>query len=282
MGSVQPLRDLKPRGLSPGVKLGIEIAKNAVALLPIARPAIEARRRRRGLGAIGSNDPEYSRRVFAYQEALISKYRSISGKLLGIGPGRSLGVAALFVKAGCSAAVAVDVDPWLDATEKFYEQLDVVDVLDRVAYVCPMPLENAAFPDDYFDLIVSHVVAEYFRDPDTAVWNIVRMLAPGGVSLHQIRLQGHWTLRDPSGFLRPSERAWHMATSHRRGQPNRWRLSDWAAAFERHGAPIVETEVPRRAPISAATRERFAPEFRTKSLEDLSIYNARILSIKPA
>jgi hypothetical protein len=44
----------------------------------------------------------------------------------------------------------------------------------------------------------------------------------------------------------------------------------------------VETEVPRRAPVSAATRERFAPEFRTKSLDDLSIYNARILSIKPA
>jgi len=37
----------------------------------------------------------------------------------------------------------------------------------------------------------------------------------------------------------------------------------------------VEAEVPTRAPVSAATRE-----FRTKSLEDLSAYNARILAIK--
>jgi SAM-dependent methyltransferase len=267
--------------LPPSVKLGIEIAKNAVASLPMGRVAIEARSRRRGLRSIDTYDPEYARRIFAYQAAMISRHRSISGRVLEIGPGRSLGVAALFVKTGCSDAVAIDADHWLDATEKFYEQLDVADVLARVAYVCPMPLEDASFPEGHFDLIISHVVAEYFRDPDAAVHNIIRMLAPGGVSLHQIRLQGHWKSRHPSDFLRPSERAWRMATSHRHGQPNRWRLSDWAAAFERHGAPIVETQVPRRAPITAARRERLAPEFRTKSLDDLSIYNARILAIKP-
>src|SRR5207302_393172 len=45
--------------------------------------------------------------------------------------------------------------------------------------------------------------------------------------------------------------------------------------FERHRTAVVEAEVPTRAPVSAATRE-----FRPKSLEDLSAYNARILAIK--
>ena len=104
---------------------------------------------------------------------------------------------------------------------------------------------------------------------------MVRMPAPGSASLHQIRPPGQWTSRDASDFLCPSKRAWRMPTSNRRGQPNRWRLSDWTAACERHRTAVVEAEVPTRAPVSAATRE-----FRPKSLEDLSAYNARILAIK--
>jgi SAM-dependent methyltransferase len=273
---------LKQKDWPLAAKLGIEIAKNAVASMPIGSLAVEARRRRRrSRAADETSDPEYARRVFAHLAAMISRYRTISGRLLEIGPGPTLGVAALFVKAGCSEAVAIDVDPCVNATETFYEELAVTDTLDRVTYICPMALESASFPDGHFDLVVSNVVAEYFRDPEAGVENIVRMLAPGGISLHQIRLLGHWGSRDPSDFLRPSERAWRLATSHRRGQPNRWRLSDWVAAFERHGAPIVETNVPRRVPVTLASRERFAPEFRTKSLDDLGVYNARILAIKP-
>ena len=263
------------------MKLGIEIAKNAVAALPMSRVAIDARRRRHELKAIDTNDPERSRGIFAYQEAMISRYRSISGRLLEIGPGRSLGVAALFVKAGCSEAIAIDVDPRLDATEKFYEQLDVADALERVAYVCPMPLEKATFPDGYFDLIVSHVVAEYLFGPGCR----------GPEYRPYARAWGRLATSDPSAGQLEVARPLGLPASART------RLAPGDVASARTAQPLAAIGLGRRfrtpwstdrgdrgakarTPSQRQRRERFALEFRTKWLDDLSIYNARILAIK--
>jgi SAM-dependent methyltransferase len=261
------------------VKLAVEVAKNVAAATRSGRWARKLWHRG-GLNP-ATNAPDYARKVFAYQRAAIEAHRPIAGRLLEVGPGRNLGVASLFVQAGCHSAVAIDRERWLDPPDNYYEELGTARELERVEYRCPLPIEAAGYPDGYFDLVVSHVVAEYFADPDAAVRNIVRMLAPGGVSLHRMRLLGHWDAERPFRFLRYSDRTWRWATSHQPGQPNRWRLSDWIAAFSRHGAPAVAVEVTKRTEITDNERTRLTRAFRAKSLDDLSVYGAWVLTIKP-
>jgi SAM-dependent methyltransferase len=260
------------------VKLLTEIAKNTLVATPLGKRYLRKRRAERGYNA-STNEPAYCRRVFDYQSKLISKYRPFSGTLLEIGPGRNLGVAALFVHAGCKSAVCIDIENWLDPTPTLYRDLGVEADLACIEYRSSIGIEDIDYPPDSFDIIVSHTTAEYFQDPEAAVRNITRLLAPGGVTVHHIRVQGHWNEEKPFDFLRHSEMAWRLATSHRPGQPNRWRISDWTSAFEHSGARVVEIDVPKRVQLTEHDRQGLASRFRTKPLDDLSIYNARIVAL---
>jgi SAM-dependent methyltransferase len=266
-------------GVNRSARLAREIVKDSVAALPAGRRLLELRRRRSPY-APHTHAPDYPRGVFGYQAELIAEHRPLSGRLLEIGPGANLGVSALFAANGFDEVVAIDIDRWLVPSDALYQELGVTAALDRVRYVSPLSIESADFPDGSFDAVVSHASAEYFVDPDAAVRNIARMLAPGGVSIHHIRVLGHWSVARPHDFLRVGERAWRLATSHRSGQPNRWRISDWLDAFTRSDAPPVEVDVRKRVPISAEERERLAPRFRAKTLDDLAIYNARVVCVR--
>jgi SAM-dependent methyltransferase len=256
-----------------------EVVKDTAAGTPAGRRML-ARRRSRTPYAPYTNAASYPRRIFEYQAALIAAHRPLHGRLLEIGPGSNLGTAALFAANGFDKVVAIDIASWLVPSDALYAELEVTDALQRVSFVGDLTIEEADFPDGTFDAIVSHTAAEYFVDPERAVRNIVRMLAPGGVTVHHIRVLGHWSVHRPHAFLTFDERAWRRATTNRPGQPNRWRISDWLRAFAQAGAPAVEVHVPKRVSISSEERRRLAAPFRDKSLDDLSIYNARVVCVR--
>jgi SAM-dependent methyltransferase len=263
------------------VALATEIAKNIIAAAPGGKLVVAAKRRRVQLVA-DSSTPEYVRRNFNDQIARISRYRPISGRMLDIGPGANLGLAALYLKAGCDKAYAIDIENWLrDDTSTLYGELGVSDFVGQVDYRYPVSIETADFPDDFFDVIVSAAMLHMVLDADRAVANICRMLKPGCFSVHALGMTDRWT-RDPLAFLRYSDLAWKIATSHRPGQPNRWRLSDWTDAFERHGAPLVEVHATQIVELTESDRASFAPRFREKTLPDLRVAAARIVAQKPA
>jgi hypothetical protein len=95
------------------------------------------------------------------------------------------------------------------------------------------------------------------------------MLKPGGVTSHQIDLRDHRDFDRPLDFLRYSDRVWSLMTSHRPGQPNRWRASDILQAFDRHGLDVYSLDRSPTSKVSERQRARFAPRFRSKSLDDL-------------
>jgi SAM-dependent methyltransferase len=226
----------------------VEVAKNALAAL--SPGLIEWRHRQHELVQ------SCAVTAFDKHRGVIERRRPVSGRVLEVGPGGGFGLAELFVEHGCDV-VCIDIERWADEAPA------------GVEYVWPCSIESANFPDNSFDLVVSTACFEHFADPERAVWNIARMLKPGGVTSHQIDLRDHRNFDRPLDFLRYSDRVWSLMTSHRPGQPNRWRASDILQAFDRHGLDVYSLDRSPTSNVSEAERARFAPRFRSKSLDDL-------------
>lgn len=260
----------------------LDVAKNALRAFPPTRLIYERRRSRRGYDPT-KNDPSYVKGVFKWHSEAVTRYRSISGRVLEIGPGGNLGVCGLFLVAGADEAVAIDIDPWVYSDPAASEELPFgTDALKQVTYEAPCEVETASFPDASFDIIFSHASFEHFGDPDAAIRNIARMLAPAGITSHMIDLRDHRNFDRPLEFLRYGDFGWNLRTSHQPGRPNRWRASDYAATFRRHGLDVLEATATARVPVTAEMQASFAPMFRSKSLEDLGTLTVLLVARKPA
>lgn len=259
----------------------LAFAKNALLAAPPMRRAYERARLRRGYDR-RKDSSEYALGVFAKHREGIERVRPVSGRVLEIGPGGNVAVAALFVKAGGSEAVCADVYPWAEGLEPLYAALGVDDVLDRVRYVCPCTAEEAPFPDGAFDIVYSHAAFEHFRDPTAATRNIARMLAPSGVTTHQVDFRDHLDFERPLGFLRFSDRLWALATRNLLWSTNRWRASDLLDAFRAAGLEVVEARPTDTVVVTERQRRSFARRFRDKALDDLGTLGLFVVAVKRA
>lgn len=260
--------------------IGVEIGKNALLGFPGARRWRTAYKLRRGYDD-AKNDPAYPLGVFNKHRDAIETIRPVEGcRVLEIGPGGNVAAAALFVKAGAAEAVCADLYPWAAGAEALYDHLGIGGVLDKIRYEWPCTAEDAQFGDSSFDIIYSHAAYEHFRDPAQATKNIARMLAPGGVTTHQVDFRDHLDFRRPLDFLRHSDRKWRLATSNRMWWTNRWRASDLLDAFRAAGLTVIEARVTESVAVSATDATSFDARFQIKSLDDLGILGMFVVATR--
>jgi len=175
-------------------------------------------------------------------------------RVLELGPGDNIGVAARFAAAGASFVSTIDKfvplrdSPYhrrlyaslrsrltTDEQRNFDEALDVSGdrvVLhdDRLQYVYGKGFEDAdVFAPASFDLIVSNAVIEEIYDVDRAFAAMHRLLRPGGYLLHKIDLRDYGMFSKygypPLEFLTVPDVVYRQMVEST-GQPNR-RLVDY-------------------------------------------------------
>jgi SAM-dependent methyltransferase len=250
-------------------------------------PAFRANRERRALAA-GYDDEKdraaYVEEVFAIHASVIRQCSPIKGTVLEIGPGGNLGVVLRFLDAGAERAVCLDVVPWAATKDhaELYDHIvgDSTPLYERIDYRCPEAIETTGLPDDSFDIIYSHACLEHVLDPAKAVASIGRLLKPGGVTSHQIDLRDHRDFSRPLEFLRYSDRVWKLAHSHT-AFTNRWRRSDWAAAFADAGLDVISAASTHDERPELLDQERFHASFASRDVDDLACTGLLIAAQKP-
>jgi SAM-dependent methyltransferase len=256
-----------------------DIVKNASLVLPPVRRYYVRRRSHIECGT--PCDREYPLALFEKHRAAIEKVRPISGRVLEIGPGGNVAVAALFVKHGADDAVCIDSENWLVDAESVYMDLGLDDAaLRRVRYEADCPLESASLADASFTIAFSHACLEHVADPAAGIRNLARMLEPGGITTHEIDLRDHRDFARPLRFLKHRDIVWRLATSRRPGAPNRWRVSDYEEAFANVGLEITDLERTSTVEVTETDRGSLAPRFRRRSLDDLATTTVFLTAVK--
>jgi SAM-dependent methyltransferase len=245
----------------------------------------------------------------------------LGARVLELGPGDNLGVALRFVAAGAAEVVAIDRfrilrDP-AHETAVYRElaarlptgersRLEPVGADGRpgaVRAIEGVPIEEAVsmLEPTRFDLVVSCAVLEEIRNPEGAIEVMDRLLAPGGLMIHQVdfRDYGRFTGRGghPLAFLTVADRLYGWITAGAT-RLNRWRPDDYRRALAGRGYQIEirPTEVVggRRLDGSSAAldlteeerglveaaRPDLMPRLRTRPAEDLAVAGALIVARK--
>jgi SAM-dependent methyltransferase len=139
--------------------------------------------------------------------------------------------------------------------------------------------ESTGLSPESVDYLFSSSVLEHLREPEAVLKESRRILRKGGWMIHVVDLRDHF-FRYPFEMLKYSERAWGFLTtaSGGSGYQNRWRLTRWKEALERHGFAtqvIVLLDLGERL---AREKPAFAPEFRTLPDDDLRVGCAILVS----
>jgi SAM-dependent methyltransferase len=260
-------------------RVAVELAKSAALAVGPLRARHTQSRLIRGYIAEKSS-PDYV--VAVYEEHRARAGRAISGQVLELGPGGNLGVASLFVAGGAASATCIDVEEWVRDAPELYSALGIDGrTLARVKYETPLAAEDASFPDGSFELIYSQSALQHMHDPARVIANIWRMLQPGGRTSHWIDLSDLGNQRDPLQFLRYRDWQWRLMSSHRIMGLNRWRASDFEAAFADAGFIDVSIEANQVIEVTETQRVGFAPRFHTKPLTDLARLGIWLSAGKP-
>lgn len=230
-------------------------------------------------------------------------------RILEIGPGINLGVGFIFALTGAEKYYGLDIymDPELLAAPQ-YESIvyllqlagiaqplrDVGSVMtvkdgkvefakDRIEYLYPRQSYDIPLPDGSLDYVFSSATLEHVADPEKTVQTIHRVLRKGGVTAHQIDMRDHADFSKPLEFLKVDEDTWKEQWKDPKRAPwylNRWRLSDFKAAFERAGFRILKLDVNATFPVDDSVRRTLDARFQKYSLEDLSATGAMIIARK--
>jgi SAM-dependent methyltransferase len=269
----------------------------------------------------------YAHRVFAETDALARRHGLVSPRsVLEIGPGANLGSLFAFAASG-ARATGVDVAPLPPRDDAFYEALrdyllvaegfawwrawaepqpGRVDfptvssfptasaLLSSIDYRSAVSSESLPFPAAGFDLVYSVAALEHVPDPKGTVEEIARVLAPGGLAVHEIDLKHHGS-DDPLRFLELEDEEWRRRAT-RYGDVslraildgrfsgeifcNRLRRGDWRRLFERAGLAVERIEPVILLDASAVRPERFAAPFRNLPVEELSVLAIRVVGRK--
>ena len=127
--------------------------------------------------------------------------------------------------------------------------------------------------DSSAEVIVSNSVLEHVADVDALFSQCRRVLAPGGVMLHQVDYRDHF-FKYPFHFLKFSRRTWNAWLNP--GDLPRLRLDDHLAALDRAGFEAWTLSCVLDPVGLAEVLPGLSREFREKDLEVLSVTQARI------
>jgi SAM-dependent methyltransferase len=279
----------------------------------------------------GANDSLfYAHRVFAETDALARRHGLASPRsVLEIGPGANLGALFAFAASGAHAT-GVDVAPLPPPPDGFYEALrdylllaegfawwrawaepqpgrvdfptvssfpSASALLSSIDYRSDVSSEKLPFSGGSFDLVYSVATLEHVPAPEGTVAEIARVLAPGGLAVHEIDLKHHGS-DDPLRFLELEDEEWRRRATHYGGEVslrtildggfageifcNRLRSADWRRLFESAGLAVEQLESVIVLDASAVKPERFAAPFRSLTVEELSILAIRVVGRKAA
>lgn len=205
------------------------------------------------------------------------------------------------VRAGTDATTRAALDR---TRERFLEELDRVVKIEgskvvfdpkRLELRCPVDASSLPFEEGRFDLCFSKSAFEHFKDAPSAARESVRVLAKGGVGLHEVDFRDHRSRARPLAFLRYDAATWTNyfdpasilplpeELAPRRSPfefTNRLRVSDLASAFRAAGAEVSVVPLETR-PVTAEERADFHPAFRERSKEDLETLIALYVVKKP-
>ncbi len=270
----------------------------------------------------------YAHHVYAEVDALVRRYKPASQSILEIGPGANLGALFCFAAAGFERVAGTDIGNPSPPPAGFYsslrdylscvggwrwwrqfstsnfpgvsfpasaDRLDVEATLRRIDYRAPVPSSSLPHADRSFDVVYSVAALEHVANPHSTVREMHRVLAPGGIAVHEIDLTHHGSA-DPFRFLEWEEDEWRRRAERygdERTQErllgggwgsevycNRLRRGQWlalfdGAGFERlHDEPVIVYD---QARINAI---RFVEPFRSMPAEELSVLAFRIVARK--
>jgi SAM-dependent methyltransferase len=184
-------------------------------------------------------------------------------RVLEIGPGDNLGVAARFVADGAAEVVALDrFSTWRDYEQQGRIYRALSESLDdsrrgrlmgtvgssgsldlgrgRIKLVEGVSIEHAGdrLVGGRFNLIVSRAVIEHVQDIPAAFKSMDGLLAEGGWMVHKVDLSDHGMFSEggqhPLTFLTVGDRTWRMMGA-KQGLPNRLTMADYSELLDGMG-----------------------------------------------
>ena len=268
----------------------------------------EACERLLGLPETNERSLEYGLRVAdAWRAQLTAHGVPWEGaRVLEIGPGYTLACGIALVCEGAARYVAVDMFPILSRSPTLYARLRRLladrsggdggralarfDALvglsgEEVALAgpelevhCPVDAACMPFPDASFDVVLSLACFEHLRDPAGVARECRRVLAPGGVGLHQVDMRDHRDFAAPHEFLVYEDDEWsEMFRTEPFAYTNRLRQGEVLEVFRAAGHKEVELSVALRRPVPPDLRLRLASSFRGMSDEELSALSGLVV-----
>jgi hypothetical protein len=269
----------------------------------------------------------YAHRVYAETAALARRYGLAAPRAaLEIGPGVNLGSLFCFAASGVPALSAVDVAPLPAAPPLFFETLreyllategfswwrawadpasevasfpsleafpSASALLGRIDHRSGVSSEALPFEDERFDLVYSVAVLEHVPDPPGTAAEMRRVLAPGGLAIHEIDLKHHGAA-DPLTFLEWDDEEWKKRATLYGGDLslseifrgsfggeifcNRLRRDDWLAVFRGAGFSVEMAEPVVVLKETHVRPDRFVEPFRGRSVEELRVLSLRVVA----
>jgi len=204
-------------------------------------------------------------------------------KILEIGPGRTLGVAAIFNLNGADQVFSIDKFNCLrkddeavikKICEKNNGSYD--EICKKINYIPEVEIEKISkvFKKEKFDMIISNAVLEHVGDLKRAFQLMSQIIKPGGTIVHEVDLACHnrFVGMHPLAFLTFSNKRWVRMGSNL-GQPNRFRYNHYLTFLKNSGFSIENCEVIKRISFSQieTIRNSLDNRFVRLSNDDLSV-----------
>ena len=277
-----------------GFDVGSEVAKNLLMSAQCIRRWRTTRPRT--TPPIVADSLVFREKAVGCLDLVLRAMRSVKGlDILEVGPGDTLVSGLCFLAAGARSYTAVDrfagnySGP---VARSWYRKAKQLWGVEHPNLSWPNWLDPTYFPEccskkvkvyltpieeetdiGSFDVVCSHDVGEHVRDIQRFARASMRHLRLSGVAIHGIDFGPHgpWTkYEDPHMFLYIPELLWQLMGSAR-GCANRFRMSEFRAAFESVG---LKVEIPESSAFDCMPNVKRLPR-RLRQLEEVALMTAR-------